>query len=83
MKLLRDLFRGIFSRRKQEPVKQPEPKKEPEKKQTGLFQPRKKPPGRHIITHNRIIRTKSKKVWKRRAKNKVARKSRQINRKAA
>ena len=83
MKLLRDIFKGLFSRQKAQPEKQPEPHIEPQKK-TGAFHPtRTKPPGRWIKTVNRIQRTKSKKVWKRRAKNKVARKSNQINRRKA
>ena len=75
-----DLFKRLFG--KQQPFKQPERKDEPTK-EGGAFQPRRKAPrSRWIITHNRIVRTHTKKVQRRRVRNKIARKSRQINRAA-
>ena len=83
MKLLRDLFKGIFKRQKQQPTRQPEQQPEPQK-ESRAFQPeRKKPPGRWIITVNRIHRENSKKIRRWRKTNKMGRKSRQINRRKA
>jgi hypothetical protein len=70
-----DLFKKMFKGRK---TVKAEPTTTEQPKQAGLFQPRKKPPSRWIIRHNQFQADR-----KRRAKNKVAKKSRQINRKAA
>ena len=79
---INNLFKKLFSRQK--PLEsQPEPQAEPQKK-GGAFQGhRAKPPSKWILTHNRLVRQKSKRDRKRRAKNKMARLSRQINRRAA
>lgn len=76
-----DLFKKMFRGRKS--VKA-EPTITEEPKRAGLFQPRKKPPSKWVITHNRLQAQRTSKIKKRRKKNKAARKSRQINyRKAA
>ncbi len=77
-----DLFKKMFKDRKT--VKIEPTVTEAPKRTGGLFQPRKKPPSKWIITHNRIQAQRTSKTRKRRKKNKTARKSRQINyRKAA
>lgn len=83
MKLLRDLFKRIFTRQKQQPEKQPVPRQEPQKKSSSFMGHRSKKPGTWLTTLMQIDRTKKKKIKKRRAKNKMDRKSRQINRRVA
>ena len=75
-----DLFKKLFKGRKtvkSEPAITEAPKK------VGMFQPKKKPPSRWIIRHNQFQAEQANKIRKRRSKNKVAKKQRQINRKAA
>ena len=77
---LTDLFKKMFGGQK---AIKAEPTVTEQPKQVGLFQPRKKPPSRWIIRHNQFQAEQANKIRKRRSKNKVAKKQRQINRKAA
>lgn len=72
-----DLFKVMFRNRK---TVKAEPTVTEQPKRVGLFQPRKKPPSRWIIRHNQFQAEQANKIRKRRSKNKVAKKQRQINR---
>ena len=75
-----DLFKKMFKGQKH-PKVEPTITEQPPK--TGTFQYRKKPPSKWIIRHNQFQAQQSNKIKRRRKANKIARKQRQINRKAA
>ena len=80
---IQDFVKSLFRRQKQQDVKQPEAQVQPPKKGGSFAPTRQKPPGRWIITVNRIHREHSNKIRRRRKTNKMGRKSRQINRRKA
>lgn len=75
-----DLFKKMFGGQK---LVKAEPAVTEQPKQAGLFQPQWTTPSSWIIRHNQFQAEQANKIRKRRSKNKVAKKQRQINRKAA
>lgn len=81
-KRILDLFKNIFKgiRNRLTSRRNPKVTETVRKHESQMFQYRKKPPSRWLISHNQFQAQQANKIRKRRKANKVARKHRQINR---